>query len=159
VLNAQRIIDAGAAQAWVLFLRGSGEWVALRNQRIAPRGAMVRWDYHVVAVGPGPRVYDPDSYVPLGARLSEWIVASTPGEPLPAAWEPLARCVRWDVIASRFGSDRRHMRWGSDRWTHEPPQWPPIRGHDHSLPQFLDPENTTLPPFVPLTDVIAACRW
>lgn len=131
----------------LLFIFGSGEWVALHHQRAADEDRPLYWDYHVIAclgvVEAGEPsgeetvrwlALDPESRLPFGYPLPSYLSATfPPGTP----GAPRFRWVPWEEGRKAFGSDRRHMRDGNGGWLQPPPPWSPINADRHTLPRFL----------------------
>jgi hypothetical protein len=137
----------GPSRGALLFIFGVGEWVAVHHQTAAEEGRPVYWDYHVVAVvgsAGGERsgtpddirwfALDPDSRLPFGYPLSQYLTATfPPGTP----GAPRFRRLPWEEGREWFGSDRRHMRDGNGGWLQPPPPWPMINPEHHRLPECL----------------------
>jgi protein N-terminal glutamine amidohydrolase len=110
------------------------------NQRVAPSGRLIAWDYHAVAVDAQRRVWDLDTSLPLPWAGVRWLDETFAlAERLPAIYAPRFRVVPAERFLAEFSSDRRHMRDRGGRYLKPPPPWPPI-GQGHSLPQYLSPE-------------------
>jgi len=122
-----------------LFITNARRQVAVFEQRLAPPGEPVVWDYHVVAVDRARQtVVDPDSRLELPCDLARYLAATFP--PLPPQLElysPRFRLVASAVLAATFASDRRHMRDDRGAYQAPPPAWPPI-GEGHTLDRYLD---------------------
>ena len=106
--------------------------VALLNQRAAPVGGVMAWDYHVVLVveqGGRRRVFDFDTRLAFPSVASDYLAnAFPPQRQLPGKWRTWVREIPAAAYLSRFYSDRRHMQG------HVPasafPDYPPIKPQD-----------------------------
>lgn len=132
----------GPGGRWVIFVTSRARCVPMLEQRAAPPGRLLAWDYHVVVADAGGLVWDLNSRLPLPSRGRDWLAASFAWEGwLPAQYAPRFRIVPAHAYRQDFASDRSHMRDGPDRWLHPPPPWPPI-GSGMNLQGYLDPEST-----------------
>jgi protein N-terminal glutamine amidohydrolase len=135
-----------AAEAQAVFITNAGSSVALWEQRAAPPGEPVIWDYHAIAIADG-QAWDLDSRLGLPVPLGRYLVESFHFlPPAAAAFAPRFRLVPAALFHARFASDRSHMRVGG-RWLKPPPPWPP--------PQPVGIEPTNLKRFLDLDDPIA----
>lgn len=126
------------------------------EQRAAPPGRLIAWDYHVVVADAARRVWDLDSRLPLPTAGLEWLRLSFAlAERLPAVYAPRLRVVAARDYRQSFASDRSHMRDARGRWRHPPPPWEPI-GRGMNLPLYLDPES---PEPGRLLDLRGAAGW
>ncbi len=121
----------------VVFISNAERTCALWQQRAAPAGLPVVWDYHVV-LGAGGLVYDLDSRLGSPIAIDDWIAGTFP-IPLPDALAPRFRVIDGDRFLEVFASDRSHMRSG-EGWRALPPPWPPI-GQGMNLMRFVDMES------------------
>ena len=122
-----------------LFITNPRRQVAVFEQRLAPPGEPVVWDYHVIAVDRASRaVVDPDSRLEMPCELAWYLAATFPTlPPRLAAYAPRFRLVPAAELAATFSSDRRHMRSERGTYREPPPPWPPI-GEGHTLARYLD---------------------
>jgi hypothetical protein len=131
--------DARPGGDCALFVTNARRQVAVFEQRLAPPGEPVLWDYHVVAVSRATHtVVDPDSRLEVPCELERYLAAAFP--PLPprlAAYAPRFRLVSAAELVATFASDRRHMRVEGGAYREPPPPWPPI-GEGHTLDRYLD---------------------
>jgi hypothetical protein len=122
-----------------LFITNARRQVAVFEQRLAPPGEPVVWDYHVIAIDRAAQtVVDPDSRLELPCGLERYLGATFP--PLPPPLEPYSprfRLVASAALVATFASDRRHMRDERGAYRAPPPAWPPI-GMGHTLDRYLD---------------------
>jgi hypothetical protein len=133
-----------AKERYAVFITNPSRQVALWQQRLAPEGEPVVWDYHVVAVTRDPsrrgheRVWDRDSRLPFPCPIERYFRDTFPALPLGAeSLAPQFRFVAFADFDAKFSSDRRHMRRGDGSWLQAPPSWPAI-GTGHTLDRFLD---------------------
>ncbi len=110
-------------------------WVSNADKTVAFAGhragsPLVVWDYHVVvAVGTddGWTIYDPDSVLPGGVALEEWIEVCFGRPPrMGKMFAPRFRVVEADAFRASFRSDRSHMRLRNGHYRSPPPPWPTI---------------------------------
>ena len=133
--------ELGAGRRQVVFVVARAGRCPMLEQRAAPPGHLIAWDYHVVVVDGARRVWDLDSRLPLPSPGLHWLERSFAlAGRLPALYAPRFRVVPADEFRSGFASDRSHMRGRRGGWLHPPPPWPPI-GTGMTLPVYLDPEN------------------
>lgn len=115
--------------ARVVFISNARRLVHFEAQRICDGKNFLRWDYHVILLVQDEkrwRVFDPDSLLPFGCRLAEYLLASFPfGATIPEA--PLFRVIRAAEYIHSLSSDRRHMRNEDGSFMEPPPNWPVIR--------------------------------
>lgn len=136
-----------ADERWALFISNPHRSCAMWQQRAAPPGQPVVWDYHVVLVTQGSdriQVWDLDSRLLFPCSLDEWLAGSFPHqEALAARLRPVFRLVPAGAFRNRFRSDRSHMRRPDGSWLAPPPDWPPI-GEGTNLARFIDMEHDFL---------------
>lgn len=112
---AAEMSDRGvdAADLSVLLFSNRYASIALRQQRAAPPGALMAWDYHVVLSAPGAggfRIYDLDTRLPFPCLQGHYLAATFPEQRrLPDRWRSLVRRIPGDAYLKRFCSDRSHM--------------------------------------------------
>ncbi len=126
------------------------------QQRAAPPGRLIAWDYHAVVVDAAGRVWDQDSRLPLPTSGPEWLKTSFAlTHRLPSAYAPKLPIVSAEAYRRDFASDRSYMRDRRLRWRHPPPPWAPI-GSGMNLARFVNP---ALPEPGRLLDLAAAREW
>jgi hypothetical protein len=136
-------VEAGR-RAFAVFVSNPSGQVAMWQQRAAPEGEPLLWDYHVVLLArhdAGWTVWDPDCRAGDHLPARDWLARSF-GEP-PRAIARFAPCFRV-VAAARYRetlrSDRSHMLRGKG-YRRPPPPWPAI-GQDGepgtNLMRFVD---------------------
>ena len=131
----------GPGERHVVFVLARAGRCPMLEQREAPPGRLIAWDYHVVAVDGERRVWDPDSRLPLPSPGIDWIDATFAlADRLPAIYAPRFRVVPGKTFRTGFASDRSHMRDRRGRYQRTPPPWPPI-GEGMTLQHYLDPED------------------
>jgi hypothetical protein len=122
-----------------LFITNARRQVAVFEQRLAPPGEPVVWDYHVIAIDRAAQtVVDPDCRLEAPCDVQRYLAATFP--PLPPQLElysPRFRLVPAAELVATFASDRRHMRDEVGAYREPPPPWPPI-GEGHTLARYLD---------------------
>lgn len=105
-------ISLSAMSVWLF--SNAGASIALLNQRAAPDGGMMAWDYHVVLVAErtGRRqVFDFDTRLNFPSLASDYLAESFPPQrQLPAKWRAWVREIPAVAYLSRLYSDRRHMQ-------------------------------------------------
>jgi hypothetical protein len=117
-------------ERWAVFISNPAQACPLWQQRAAPEGRWVLWDYHVVLVvrDAGLQVYDLDTRLDFPTGLEAYLAATFPFVArLPADLAPRFRVVTAPELAATFASDRSHMRDGRGRFRKPPPAWPAIR--------------------------------
>lgn len=149
------------SDAYAVFITNRTRAVAVWEQRLAPPGEPVIWDYHVIAVI-GGRAWDLDSRLGAPAPLGRYLTHSF--RPLPAEAHPLApvfRVVPASTFLARFSTDRSHMRT-AEGWRAPPPDWAPPRPPTKvggiasmTLPRFLDLDD---PIGGDVVDLAGLCR-
>lgn len=98
----------------VVFITNASEQAMLMQQRAAPHGQPLCWDYHVVLrrhEAAADLIFDLDTRLALPTSTAVYLRATFPAEEdlLPAlrSW---VRLVPAQTYLARFHSDRRHMR-------------------------------------------------
>jgi len=132
-----------AGSRWVAFIANAAKQCPMMQQRAAPPGELVVWDYHVIVItdGDGPEAWDPDSSLGMPVPLLDYLAATFPVLPGDlAGYQPRFRLVAAAELIATFSSDRSHMRRGDGSYTQPPPPWePPVApGHITNLARFID---------------------
>lgn len=131
---ARALLDEGIepGQLEVLLFSNPSRSVVLRNQRLAPPGEMLQWDYHVVLLcrcGDGAWIFDFDSDLDFPTDARDYLRSTFPNQAaLPPHLRGSVRRIPADAYLRRFGSDRGHMR-GTCPESAFPP-YPPIEPAD-----------------------------
>jgi hypothetical protein len=137
----------GLAGALVMVISNDARAVAFWEQRAAPPGEVVFWDYHVVLLTRDEsrwRVIDPDCRAGRELAAARWLDASfAPLAAEHADHRPVFRLVPTDVYRRELRSDRSHMRSG-DEWQSPPPPWPTIGDGGSNLMRFVDMDDEFL---------------
>ncbi len=130
----------GQGERHVMFILSRAGRCPMLEQRAAPPGHPIAWDYHAVVVDAERRVWDQDSRLPLPCPGIDWLDDTFAlADRLPAIYAPLLRIVPAESFLGAFASDRSHMRDRRGRYQRPPPPWPPI-GEGMTLPLYLDPQ-------------------
>lgn len=130
--------ELGPERSSVVFLTAPAGCCPMLNQRAAPPGRWIAWDYHAVLVDGLGRVWDLDSRLPLPSPGRTWLEASFRlASRLPPAYRPRFRVVPCGQFRADFASDRSHMRDPLGGWLRSPPPWRPI-GHGNRLGLYLN---------------------
>lgn len=149
--------DALPRPAAAVFITNADKTVAMWGQR-ATRVDPLVWDYHVVALLPGPGlIVDLDDREQAVWPVAAWLPHAFAG-PVEAALRPGFRIVPAGEFLAVFSSDRSHMRDERGRERQPFPDWPapwqPGRGMN--LSRFLDLQD----PIAGLvTDADGLSRW
>lgn len=125
------------------------------NQRAAPPGRPLVWDYHVVLLdgphadgtetgAPRYRIFDFDTRLEFGLDAERYL-HETFRPPGLENLRPLFRLVAAREFLATFSTDRRHMREDPENpdspWQQPPPPWEPPQGPSaagpHELPRFI----------------------
>jgi hypothetical protein len=134
--SCEVLAGRGYRRPAMVFVFGRSDWVMMFQQRAAPPGEPIWWDYHVFPVAVDEsgvtRVFDPDSRHSLAVPWSRYRITSFADEA-----DVRFRVLRWETAQAAFGSDRRHMRRANGDWIKPPPPWPPINPSRHTLPLML----------------------
>jgi hypothetical protein len=126
----------GPGPRHVVFITNRRGSCPLAAQRAAPPGELCWWDYHVVVLDGGNRIWDLDTRLGCPVPATAWLRGSFPfAARLPADLAPLFRLVPAHDYRAHFASDRGHMRTATGGWLHPPPPWPPI-GAGMRLPDY-----------------------
>ena len=140
VWHACGALDDAVREAYAVFVSNPVRAVAVWEQRAAPQGQAILWDYHVVLlVRRAARwsVVDSDSRLGRETPAVVWLQQSFPALPNTASQHrPSFRLVPADVYREALCSDRSHMR-ADGRWLGPPPPWPAI-GVGTNLMRFVD---------------------
>lgn len=143
-------------QVFAVFLTNRLKQCPIWSQRASRSPEVpVVWDYHVVVVVVTPTsparsarvlVLDMDSTLPLPCEFSCYIEQAFKPGAVRTEYEQMLRLVPGASFLDHFASDRRHMLDSKGRWLAEPPPWPLLRGplahNEHTLPEYLDVDNT-----------------
>lgn len=123
----------------VLLISNRWESVVLREQRAAPPGRPMAWDYHVVLAFAAD---DADWILDLDTRLAFPCVAATyfdmtfpPQQQLPERYRARVRTIPAAAYLEHFHSDRAHMRGRIAAGAF--PAWPIITPRDGVAPLTL----------------------
>ena len=115
-LLARQLIDSGVAAdgLQVLLFSNTSQSVLLVNQRAAPSGWPVVWDYHVVLRihdSDGDIVLDPDTRMPFPMPTADYLRDTFPdSRRLPDRLRTLVRSIPAESYLTHFYSDRSHMQ-------------------------------------------------
>ena len=123
--------EVGPGERVVLVITGAGDEVACWQQRTAPVGKPVCWDYHVVLAVRQQNwvVWDLDTRLGCPVPAEQWLRGTFPSPAaVPALFQPRFGWFPAEMWRSAFTSDRGHMRTGNGGWQQEPPPWPAITG-------------------------------
>jgi len=105
--------DLPVADVWVLVFSNPTQSILMLNQRAAPPGRPVAWDYHVVlaaSLDGEALVFDFDSRLSFPVPLAEYLAASFPPQAaLPRSYRTRVRLIPAASYLERFTSDRGHM--------------------------------------------------
>lgn len=132
-------VPVGAMQA--VILSNPARRIAMLQQRAAPPGKLVVWDYHVLLLlsdGQGEQVLDFDTCLPFVSSRHDYAAASfIPPAQLPRDYQPLLRLIPMAEYLARFSSDRHHMRDAAGRELVPFPPQPPILAGASAAPITL----------------------
>ena len=121
-----QVREAGGRR-WALFITNASRRVMLWEQRLAPPGHPVLWDYHVVMVNEAD-----------GTRAATFpFDAEALPEPL-VPFVPHFRLVPAADLEATFATDRSHMQDGDGGYILPPPPWPPVVAGALDSPSTLD---------------------
>ena len=133
-------------EACAVFASNADRTVALWEQRSAPQGRPVVWDYHVflsVRRTSGWIVIDPDCRLSGEIPAALYIDCSFPELPEGlGSLRPRFRVVPAAAYHEALCTDRSHMR-AHGEWLSAPPPWPAI-GSGTNLMRFVDMEDAFL---------------
>ena len=136
--------ELAALERWVVFISNPRRACPLWQQRAAPVGAWVQWDYHAIVVvqDEGLWAWDLDSRLPFPSPLPAYLAGTFPfAGQVPEALQPRFRVVPAALMASTFASDRSHMRTAHGGFRKPPPPWPPVQAAGQppsNLMRFVD---------------------
>jgi len=129
--------DLGQGPRYVVFIANHAGLCLFLNQRAAPPGEPIGWDYHCVVVDGAGRIWDLDTRLGLPLPGRDWLAGSMPfAARLRPELAPWFRLVPAPDYRRDFASDRSHMRLPDGRWQDPPPPWPEI-GQGMTLPDYL----------------------
>jgi hypothetical protein len=98
----------------VLLFSNPTQSILMLNQRAAPVGQAIAWDYHVVLkalMNDAQWVFDFDTRLAFPEGFADYLRQSFPEQSLlPVDYRAVARLVPASAYLSRFSSDRSHMR-------------------------------------------------
>jgi hypothetical protein len=140
------------AQLEVILLCNQQGHLAIRNQKLAPLGEYIVWDYHVILVDrEHETIYDFDSRLDFPVSISRYLSSTLPDPSIvPEHYLPTFRVIPAQDYLERFCSDRSHMLGKIPE--SEFPDWPLIecrQGDDAvRLDQYRDIE----------LDIAGTCR-
>ena len=112
---AKSLADAGldTARMRVLLFTNPSQTTLLFNQREAPPGAPVVWDYHVVLqamIDSEAKVLDFDTRLDFPSAYEDYLLRTfTPQSSLPEEYRAWARVIPAESYLRHFYSDRSHM--------------------------------------------------
>lgn len=137
----------GEVTGWVCIFTNETASIAVMNQRVAGRTALMAWDYHAVLAVPDgdvTQIFDLDSRLPFPSPWPAYFTGTFPEQDaLPARWRTWLRQIPVKSYLDRFCSDRHHMR-GKLPST-DFPDYPPLCPEDKSiaiaLEEYLDMER------------------
>jgi len=127
---AKSLPDSGAdtQQMKVLLFTNPSESVALLNQRAAPSGRLITWDYHLVLQAGFPEgvyIFDLDTRLFFPSPVKDYLRNTFPPQAtLPERYRAWVRSIPADTYLRRFSSDRSHMTGVVAQ--SEFPDYPPI---------------------------------
>ena len=129
-------------ERFVVFISNAGKCFAMWNQKCAPDGQPVMWDYHVVLVARGEdlKIWDLDTVSGYPLPAQEWVKTSFSGSStMPDAFQPMFRVIEAKTFLEKFSSDRSHMLVDENTYREPAPEWSPIGGDKPSnLHQFIN---------------------
>ena len=127
---AKSLLDSGtdAAHMTVLLFTNPTQSVALLNQRAAPQGRLITWDYHVVLqarLHDGMYIFDFDTRLSFPSPSEDYLRHTFPPQTtLPDRYRAWVRSIPAATYLHRFSSDRSHMTGVIPQ--SEFPDYPPI---------------------------------
>jgi hypothetical protein len=135
-----------ARSCFVVFISNAARSVAMWQQRSAPEGEPLVWDYHVLVLTADPwLVWDFDTRLGWPVAAHDYFADSFVAA--PGALSPRFRRVKAADYVASLVTDRAHMRRSDGSWRAEPPTWPPPGGAD-SAPnamRFVDLDDVGVP--------------
>lgn len=141
---AHRAEDEDWLDARAVFISSPNRCVAMFDQRAAPQGEPIVWDYHVVLWF---RAEDQWWTIDLDSRsgpllaLDDWLDASFPvPELIPDELAPTFRIVPAAEFLETFHTDRSHMLDENGTYRADPPSWEPLH-QDSNLWHFVAPQS------------------
>lgn len=118
----------------------------MMQQRAAPEGGPVVWDYHAVVLVEGTgksAVWDLDCT--LGPKIAaiDWLRATFPWPLLPPEFHPRFRVVPAKEFAAQFSSDRSHMLTAEGQLRADAPPWPRPGNGASNLERYVAVDDAT----------------
>lgn len=117
-------------EAIVVIISNMAKSCALWHQRAVTTFELpVVWDYHVILLVFDEywQVWDADSTLPLGTKITEYLSSTFPGEVCSnEKFVARFRLFKSMDFVKLFSSDRSHMLDMDGSWMSEPPPWSPI---------------------------------
>ena len=113
---ARELVDAGCdpARMHVLLFTNPTQSVVMLNQRAAPPGAPIAWDYHVVLQAQFKdvvQIFDPDSRLDFPVPRADYMQNTFPRQAdLPQRYRAWISVIPALSYVRHFYSDRSHMR-------------------------------------------------
>jgi len=127
---------------WAVFISNPTRQVAIWEQRAAPPGQPVVWDYHVILVVKEGEltVWDLDTRLQCPTTLTDYLARSFPPLALASGLpSPRFRAVEASTFVAQLATDRRHMRDARGGWIKPPPPWDaPAADRGSNLDNFVD---------------------
>jgi|TARA_B100001758_G_C18168382_1_gene482909 hypothetical protein len=134
--------DLQDQERFVVVISNGGKCFAMWNQKAAPDGEPMMWDYHVVLVTRGEelKIWDLDTRDGYPLPAQEWIKSSFSGSgAMPDAFQPMFRVIEAKTYLDEFSSDRSHMLVTEDTYREPVPNWEAIGGDKPSnLHRFIN---------------------
>ena len=130
-------------------LSNANRTIALLQQRAAPPGQAMMWDYHVILLlknADEEWILDFDTRLPFATLRHDYALNSfIPAPQLAQEFQPLLRVIPMTEYLARFASDRRHMRDENGEPLQPFPLWPAIQPSDVDQPitlmQYMEMEG------------------
>ena len=100
-----------AEQMDVVLLCNQQAQLAIRNQKLAPPGEYIVWDYHVILIDREyDHIYDFDSRLDFPVSISTYLTSTLPDPSIvPEPYLPAFRVIPAQDYLGRFCSGRSHM--------------------------------------------------